>query len=399
MAKSRWEVSDIFRQHGPAWRLAHHGHINRIQYKVMSAIENCRSAIMGGHVLYCSHCKQQQIAYNSCRNRHCPKCQASAAKRWLERRQADLLPVDYFHVVFTLPNAIADIAYQNKAIVYNLLFKAASETLLTIAKDPKHLGANIGISMVLHTWGSALTHHPHVHCIVPGGGFSLDGKRWVACKSNYFLRVQVLSRLFRRLFLDKLMDVYKRDELEFFGKIKALKDIRAFIKYLKPCREQEWYLYSKAPFTGPKSVLEYLSRYTHRIAISNSRLLSVDNDSVTFKWKDYQNNKKSDYTLKSMTLTINEFIRRFLIHVLPAGFHRIRHYGFMANTQRAKRINKARALLGVKSPAVTEPSNDSEEAFPFICPACSTPMIIIDVFERGNIPRAPPIGGTHLCAA
>jgi len=402
MARASLEVADIFRQHGAAWRLSHQGQISRAQYKVMSAIECCRSATMGGHLLRCTSCKQWQIAYNSCRNRHCPKCQASAAKRWLEQRQKDLLPVEYFHVVFTMPSAIADIAYQNKAAVYNVLFKAASETLLIIARDPKRLGARIGTTMVLHTWGSAMTHHPHVHCVVPGGGLSADGERWVACRPGFFLPVRVLSRLFRRLFLDKLMEVYLAGELEFFGNLIALTDPRKFAKYLVPVGQQEWVVYAKEAFAGPKAVLAYLSRYTHRIAISNNRLLAVDSSSVSFKWKDYRLKKKGDDQQKSMTLSIDEFIRRFLIHVLPTGFHRIRHYGLLANTRRAKNINHARVLLGVAKVFTTSADTalkTDEPISPFLCPSCNAPMIIVDIFERGHIPRAPPVRSINACAA
>jgi len=405
MSQSSIEVADIFRQHGAAWRLAHQGHINQTQYQVMSAIESCRSAVQGGHVLYCPRCAQWQIAYNSCRNRHCPKCQASAAKRWLEKRQADLLPVDYYHVVFTLPAAIADIAYQNKATVYNLLCKAASETLLTIAADPKHLGARIGITMVLHTWGSALTHHPHVHCVVPGGGFSCDGSRWVTCKSGFFLSVRVLSRLFRRLFLSKLMNAFMHGELRFFGKLLELTNTNKFAEYIKPSRQQEWVVYAKKPFAGPKAVLAYLSRYTHRIAIANSRLLAFDKNNVTFKWKDYREKSSADYQQKTMTLTVDEFIRRFLIHVLPKGFHRIRHYGLLANVTRVKNLRQARLLLKMDSISTVEEGaqglalNDETPISTFICPSCAAPMLIVEFFARGHMPRAPPMRNNAVCTA
>ncbi len=402
MSQPSLEVADIFHQHGAAWRLAHHGHISLAQYKVMSAIECCRSSVLGGHLLYCTHCNQWQIAYNSCRNRHCPKCQASAAKRWLEQRQADLLPVEYFHVVFTLPATIADIAFQNKAVIYNLLCKAASETLLTIAGDPKHLGARLGITMVLHTWGSALIHHPHVHCVVPGGGFSADGDRWIACRPGFFLPVRVLSRLFRRLFLSKLMTAFSRGKLHFFGNYLQLIDAEKFAEYLSPSRGQEWVVYAKKPFAGPKAVLAYLSRYTHRIAISNSRLLAFDENNVTFKWKDYRAKKSEHYQQKTMTLTVDEFIRRFLMHVLPKGFHRIRHYGLLANTTRTKNINRARTLLNAEIPAVTQedsPLKDNPLTSTFVCLSCAAPMIIIEIFERGHVPRAPPKMDLCICAA
>jgi len=288
MSRPALEVADIFRAHGPAWRLKQAGHLSLGQLKVMSAIERCRSAALGGHVLQCQACEHTQIAYNSCRNRHCPKCQASAARRWLEARQADLLPVEYYHVVFTLPAPVRDIAYYNKAVVYSILFKAAAETLCTIAADPRHLGARIGATLVLHTWGSAMTHHPHVHGIVPGGGLSLDGERWVACRPGFFLPVRVLSRLFRRLFLDKLCDAHRAGTLQFFGEHRELAETKSFSDWLKPLRQIEWFLYAKRPFSGPDAVLAYLSRYTHRVAIANSRLLGYDGETVTFQWKDYR---------------------------------------------------------------------------------------------------------------
>jgi hypothetical protein len=388
------EVADIFRRFGSAWREAHQGHISLGQLKVMSAIECCRSAALGGHVLRCKSCSHIQIAYNSCRNRHCPKCQASAAKRWLEARQLELLPVDYFHVVFTLPAVIADMAYQNKREVYAILFKAAAETLRTIAADPKHLGAKIGVTMVLHTWGSALTHHPHVHCIIPGGGFSTDGQQWIACRKGFFLPVRVLSRLFKRLFLERLTSAYRRGELKFFGHQSPLNNNQDFTEALKPSRQQEWVVYAKRPFAGPKSVLAYLSRYTHRVAIANSRLVKVDSHDVTFKWKDYR--EKQQNQAKTMTLSTDEFIRRFLLHVLPRGLHRIRYYGFFANALRTDHLIKAQALLDPESQTTDREeaalvSSESQPACTFICPRCSSPMIIIDTFERGQQPRAPPM--------
>jgi hypothetical protein len=388
---SALEVADIFRDHGPAWREAHAGHISLGQLKVMSAIERCRSAALGGHVLCCKDCAQIQIAYNSCRNRHCPKCQGSAARRWLQDRQADLLPVDYYHVVFTLPAAISDIAYQNKAVIYQLLFKTAAETLLTIAADPKHLGAHIGVTAVLHTWGSALTHHPHLHCIVPGGGLSLDGQRWVACKPGFFLPVRVLSRLFRRLFLEKLCAAHHAGDLQFFGTHQNLTNPQDFADYLAPLRQIDWVVYAKRPFAGPEAVLAYLSRYTHRVAIANSRLIASDEQGVTFKWKDYRAKQCDRH--KTMTLTTDEFIRRFLLHVLPNGFHRIRHYGLFANKVRSKHLARARELLQI-SPDVTDDSADNEHttACVYLCKSCGTPMLIIETFYAAHAPRAPPIG-------
>jgi len=385
------EVADIFRDQGPAWRRAHVGHISLDQLKVMSAIERCRSAALGGHVLCCEDCAQLQIAYNSCRNRHCPKCQGSAARRWLQDRQADLLPVDYYHLVFTLPAPISDIAYHNKAVIYALLFQAAAETLLTIAADPKRLGARLGITAVLHTWGSALTHHPHIHCIVPGGGLSLDGERWVACKSGFFLPVRVLSRLFRRLLLEKLSAAHHAGRLQFFGTHQPLTDATAFAGYLAPLRTIDWVVYAKRPFAGPEAVLAYLSRYTHRVAISNNRLIACDERGVTFKWKDYRARRRHRY--QTLTLATPEFIRRFLIHVLPAGFHRIRHYGLFANHVRTKQLPRLRKLLANHSadavaptPAVVE---DDPTISTYTCPHCGAPMIIIETFVK-QIPRAPP---------
>jgi hypothetical protein len=387
------EVADIFRAHGPAWREAKAGHVSLGQLKVMSAIESCRTAALGGHVARCENCSHTQISYNSCRNRHCPKCQGAAAKEWLAEREAELLPVPYYHVVFTLPASIADIAYQNKAVIYNLLFKASAETLTTIAADPKHLGARIGVLSVLHTWGSALTHHPHVHMIVPGGGISLDGEKWVSCRPGFFLPVRVLSRLFRRLFLEKLVAAHQAGELQFFGNHAALTDAQAFAAYLAPLRNSEWVVYSKRPFGGPKEVLRYLARYTHRVAISNRRLIALDDNGVTFKWKDYRIEGCERY--KVMTLATSEFIRRFLIHVLPDGFHRIRYYGLLASTTRAENIARARELLAVPilpieaiKDASTEAAEPQTPEHP--CPCCGGRMIIIEVFARGCSPQYRP---------
>jgi ssDNA-binding Zn-finger/Zn-ribbon topoisomerase 1 len=391
------EVADIFRGHGPAWRKANAGHVSLGQLKVMSAIESCRTAALGGHVTRCEKCSHTLIAYNSCRNRHCPKCQGAAAQEWLAEREAELLPVPYFHVVFTLPAAIADIAYQNKAVIYDLLFKASAETLITIAADPEHLGARIGVLSVLHTWGSALTHHPHVHMIVPGGGFSLDGSKWIACRPGFFLPVRVLSRLFRRLFLQKLVAAHQAGELQFFGNHTSLKDAQAFATYLAPLRNSEWVVYSKRPFGGPKDVLRYLARYTHRVAISNRRLIALDDNSVTFKWKDYRIEGPERY--KVMTLATHEFIRRFLIHVLPAGFHRIRYYGLLASSKRADNIARARELLAVPLLPIdaikAASTNTNEPQTPeHPCPCCGGRMIIIETFERGSSPRYRPTAPT-----
>jgi hypothetical protein len=386
------EVADIFRTHGPAWRQNQHGHLSLGQLKVMSAIEQCRSAALGGHGFHCDGCGHDQVAYNSCRNRHCPKCQASAAKRWLQDRQADLLPVDYYHVVFTLPAPISAIAYYNKAVIYRLLFEVAAETLSTIAADPKHLGAQIAATLVLHTWGSALTHHPHVHGIVPGGGLSLDGQRWVACKPGFFLPVRVLSRLFRRRFLEELGSAYRAGELQFFGEYAELADAKTFAKWLAPMGKCEWVVYAKRPFAGPAAVLAYLSRYTHRVAISNSRLISMAEAGVTFRWKDYR--AKGETRHKTMTLEPQEFMRRFLLHVLPSGFHRIRHYGLIANNVRKEKLALARELLQVAPVAVVDQKVTDTCAEPvqptFVCTHCGAPMIIVQTFLRAQAIRAPP---------
>jgi predicted Zn-ribbon and HTH transcriptional regulator len=379
------EVADIFRGHGPAWRQANAGRVSLGQLKVMSAIESCRTAALGGHVARCEDCGYTTIAYNSCRNRHCPKCQGAAAKEWLAQREAELLPVPYFHVVFTLPAAISDIAYQNKAVIYNLLFKVSAETLITIAVDPKHLGARIGITSVLHTWGSALTHHPHVHMIVPGGGISLDGSRWVSCRPGFFLPVRVLSRLFRRLFLERL--TAEHQQLQFFGHHAPLANAQAFAAYLAPLRKIEWVVYSKRPFGGPQAVLAYLARYTHRVAIANSRLIALDHHGVTFRWKDYRSEGHDRY--KRMTLATDEFIRRFLIHVLPRGFHRIRHYGLLARAACADNIARARELLAVPTPQA-QPADATDDNDPLPCPHCGGRMIIIETFARGSMPRHRP---------
>jgi hypothetical protein len=394
MARPRLEVADVFRAHGAAWRKANAGRVSLAQLKVMSAIETCRTAALGGHVERCEDCAHERIAYNSCRNRHCPKCQGAAARQWLAEREVELLPVAYYHVVFTLPAAIGAIAFQNKAIVYDLLLRTAAETLITIAADPKHLGARIGLTAVLHTWGSALTHHPHVHVIVPGGGLSPDGARWIACKPGFFLPVRVLSRLFRRLFLEGLAALYEVGRLGFFGDLAPLTARGAFDAALAPLRRSQWVVYAKRPFAGPQAVLAYLARYTHRVAISNSRLIALDEAGVTFNWKDYR--IKGRDRLKTMILGAAEFIRRFLLHVLPSGFHRIRHYGLFAGTVRARNIARARQALA--APKVSAKSAhteaDSQTETPSSarrCPCCGGRMIIIETFEGVRPARqAPP---------
>jgi Putative transposase/Transposase zinc-binding domain len=383
------EVADIFRAHGPLYRQARQ--LSPGQLKVMSAIEQCRSAALGGHALRCSACGHDELSYNSCRNRHCPKCQASAAQRWLEARQAELLPVEYYHVVFTLPEEVARIAYCNKAVLYRLLFEVAAETLCTIAADPRHLGAQIGATLVLHTWGSALTHHPHVHGIVPGGGLSKDGERWVACKRGFFLPVRVLSRLFRRRFLEELDRAHQMGLLQFFGEHAAIAQPAEFAAWLGELREREWVVYAKRPFAGPEAVLAYLSRYTHRVAISNSRLVAMDGRGVTFRWKDYR--AKGATRKKTMTLDADEFMRRFLQHVLPRGFHRIRYYGLFANSGRRENIERVRRLLDVVPDVLPAPSEEEAprpQRSPFVCPDCGAEMVVVDVVARTLPIRAPP---------
>jgi hypothetical protein len=361
VARPALEVADIFRDHGAAWRDANRGHVSLAQMKVMSAIESCRTAALGGHVARCEDCAHTVVAYNSCRNRHCPKCQGAE---------------------------IGDIAYQNKRVIYDLLFKASAETMLTIAADPKHLGAKIAITSVLHTWGSAMTHHPHVHMIVPGGGLSLDGERWIAAKPNFFLPVLVLSKLFRRLMLEKLVAVHKAGKLTFFGAHAHLAGDKAFAAFLAPLRRTRWFVYSKRPFAGPEAVLAYLSRYTHRVAISNRRLINADEDSVTFKVKNYRLEGPGRYT--TMTLATAEFIRRFLLHVLPKGFHRIRHYGLLAGATREENLAKARELLAASLPAHTNEEPAASDTLATPCPCCGGRMIIIEIFEAGCQPQHRP---------
>ena len=382
----------MLRRHGDAFRVAHAGHLSRSQLRVMSAIEVCRTAALGGHVERCADCGHERIAFNSCRNRHCPKCLGAAAHAWLEARCADLLPVEYFHVVFTLPVPVSAIAYHNKAVVYALLFEAASETLRTIAADQRHLGAEIGAIMVLHTWGQTLIHHPHVHCIVPGGGLAPEGDRWIACRPGFFLPVRVLSRLYRRLFLEKLVAAHHADKLRFSGDLAHLADAPTFEAALAPLRNIEWIVYAKRPFAGPEQVLAYLARYTHRVAISNHRLTAVEEGRVTFTWRDY----REDGRTKPMTLAADEFIRRFLLHVLPDGFQRIRHYGFLANGHRRAKLALIRKLLpaaAVEAKDMMRPSgqeqSDAEPKQPPPCPCCGGRMVLIETLPdpRWQKPR------------
>jgi hypothetical protein len=379
------EVADVFRRHGEAYRRTHDGHLGRVERRVMSAIELCRTASLGGHVEACDDCGLIRCAYNSCRNRHCPKCQGAAREAWLAARQAELLPTPYFHVVFTLPAPVAEIAFQNKAVVYAILFRTAAETLRTIAADPKHLGAEIGLIAVLHTWGQTLHHHPHVHCLVPGGGPSPDGARWVGCRPGFFLPVRVLSRLFRRLFLDELAAAFQAGSLSFVGDLASLAEPAAFARRLREQKRKEWVVYAKPPFGGPAQVLAYLGRYTHRVAIANSRLVNMSDDDITFRWKDYRNHDKS----KLMTLSADEFIRRFLLHTLPDGFHRIRHYGFLANGRRSAKLVLCRTLLQAEPPPAT-PSADPDQGPPHLdrCRDCGGIMVTISVVAPPG-PRAP----------
>jgi len=382
------EVADILRAAGPAYRTAHAGHLSLQQLKVMSAIEHCRTAALGGHVEACTDCGHQRIAYNSCRNRHCPKCQGAAARTWLVEREADLLPVGYFHVVFTLPAEIALVAFQNKALVYDLLFQAASETMLRIAADPRHLGARIGITAVLHTWGSALSHHPHVHMVVPGGGIALDGQRWIAARPAFLLPVRVLGKLFRGVFLSRLLALHDAGKLGCFGSLAHLVDRAAFLRHLAPVRKKCWAVYAKPPFAGPEAVLAYLSRYTHRVAISNRRLLAFDEAGVTFRYKDYR--RDGGQRPRVMTLATDEFIRRFLLHALPHGFHRIRHYGLLAASTRKVSLVRARELLAVAPPPADEAPLREPRDTRSPCPCCGGQMAVVEIFARWCQPRAPP---------
>jgi ribosomal protein L32 len=349
VATAPLEVADIFRRFGASFRQMHAASLGRGQLRAMSAIERCRTAALGGHVEQCDACGHRRITYNSCRHRACPKCQSLARAQWLEDREAELLDVEYFHVVFTVPEPVAAIALQNKRLVYDLLFHASAETLRTIAADPQHLGAEIGFLSILHTWGQNLLHHPHVHCVVPGGGIAPDGTRWISCRPGFFLPVRVLSRLFRRRFLERLHEAFRAGQLHFYAQLEPLREMRAFRAHLAEAARTEWVVYAKPPFGGPRQVLNYLGRYTHRVAISNNRLLSMEGDRVTFAWKDY----KHDAAKRTMTLHTHEFIRRFLLHVLPSGLQHIRHYGFLANRYRETKLALCRQLLCAPTPTTT----------------------------------------------
>jgi len=382
------EVADVFRRHAEAYRATHGPHLGWVERRVMAAIEACRTAALGGHVEACDDCGHRRVAYNSCRNRHCPKCQGLARAEWLADRQAELLPVPYFHVVFTVPAPVAEIAFQNKAAVYALLFEAAAETLKAIAADPRHLGAEIGFIAILHSWGQALTHHPHVHCVVPGGGLAPDRRRWIACRPRFFLPVHVLSRLYRRLFLARLVAAFNAGTLQFLGDLAGLAEPRAFAHRIAALRKTNWIVYAKPPFGSPEQVLAYLGRYTHRVAIANSRLVALDDTGVRFRWRDYRQQGK----VRVMALEPHEFIRRFLLHSLPTGFHRIRHYGFLANGHRQARLTLIRRLLGRSEPPRPRATGDYRMRLRALfgvdldrCPCCGGPMRIVD-----TLPRLPP---------
>jgi hypothetical protein len=397
MPRSQVELGEVFRRYGPAYRTAHPGRLSRSQRRVMTAIERCRTAALGGHVEQCESCQYQRIAYNSCRNRHCAKCQALATARWLAARQAELLPVPYFHVVFTLPAELAAIAYQNKAVVYALLFRAVRETLQTLAADPKHLGAELGFLAVLHTWGQTLLYHPHLHCIVPGGGLAPDGHRWIACRPGFLLPVRVLSRFFRRRFLALLQEAFARHRLQFFSSLTPLVEAHRFAAYLAPVRATEWVVYAKPPFGGPQQVLDYLGRYTQRVAIANHRLVAIEDGTVSFRWRDYRHHNKC----KVMTLPADEFLRRFLLHVLPEGFHRIRYYGFLGNRCRVAKLAQCRRLCAQSLPAPTRSVLKRDYRVPYaqltgrsltVCPVCTQgPMVRIALLAA--LPRAQALLG------
>ena len=400
MDRPKFEVADVFRRYGEAYCQEHGASLSMAQRRVMTAIEVCRTAVLGGHLEQCDHCGHQRNAYNSCSDRHCPKCQSFARAQWLEDRQAELLNTQYFHVVFTLPREIAAIAYQNKRELYGILFRAAAETLRTIAADPKHLGAEIGFFAVLHTWGSNLLHHPHLHCVVAGGGLSADGTEWIPCRDGFLLSVGVLSRLFRRLFLEKLVDAFDASKLEFFSSLQSLRERCSFLDYLAPLREAEWVVYAKRPFAGPEQVLDYVGRYTHRVAISNNRLLDIAGGKVTFRYKDYRH----DAQQKTMTLEAGEFIRRFLLHVLPEGFQRIRYYGFLANRYREQKLARCRELLAMPAPesADSEASKDYSQRCKELtgfslweCPVCHRGrMLIIQILPPSPYRHLTPIKDT-----
>lgn len=367
------EVGDVIRAHGQEYLDATGSSVTLAQERVLRDLAACRTAALGGHLEVCTDCGHERPAYDSCRNRHCPKCQASNRRKWYEAREGDLLPVEYFHVVFTVPQAIARVALQNKRVVYQILFRSSADTLRQIAADPKHLGAEIGLLSVLHTWGQTLTHHPHVHCVVPGGGLSPDGSRWISCPKGFFLPVKVLSPVFRGKFLEALRKAFDAGRLSLDGQLAHLNDPKAFHTYLSSTHKSDWVVYSKPPFGGPEQVLKYLARYTHRVAISNWRIVSLEDGKVSFTWKDYANGNRR----RIMTLKASEFLRRFLLHVLPTGFVRIRHYGFLANRARAAKLQLCRDLLGVSygganlSAAEPDATTTEDSEYSSRCPRCN----------------------------
>jgi hypothetical protein len=395
MGRPKREVADVFRRYGGAYREKHGASMSTTQRRVMTAIEVCRTAALGGQIEQCDQCGHQRICYRSCRNRHCPKCQSLARAEWIQHRQAELLDCEYFHVVFTVPEEIAAIAYQNKEVVYSILFRATADTLRTIADDPKHLGAEIGFFAVLHTWGSNLLHHPHLHCVVPGGGLSPDGTRWISCKPGFFLSVRVLSRLFRRLFLEHLQNAFAAGKLQFFNALEKLGDCSEFTRYLAPARKREWVVYAKAPFAGPQQVLDYVGRYTHRVAISNNRLLDIEAGQVRLQWKDYRDKGQQ----KTMTISAEEFIRRFLLHALPDGFQRIRYYGLLGNRYRQQKLARCRQLLGMAPPFEAPPPEDYRDQHEQLtgsslreCPICHRGRLVM--VEMLTPHRSPAVRNT-----
>jgi hypothetical protein len=390
------EVAEVFRRYGAGCRQRHGGSLSTAQRRVMTAVVRCRTAALGGHVEQCDACGHQRISYNSCRNRHCPKCQSLARAVWLEERRSELLPTPYFHVVFTVPDQIAAIAYHNKAVVYDILFRTAAETLSTIAADPEHLGTDLGFFAVLHTWGQVLLFHPHLHCVVAGGGLSPDRTQWIACRPNFFLPVRVLSRLFRRLFLEAVQKAFDTAKLTFSGTLEPLRDRDTFLRHLAPARKIEWVVYAKPPFAGPEQVLAYVARYTHRIGVSNDRLITVDNDTVRFRWRDYRHGNRH----RTMALAADEFIRRFLLHVLPRGFQRIRYYGFLANRCRHEKLVRCRELLCIPPPPACKEAPNYRDRYQEVtgsslieCPACHRGrMVVVDVVSPTE--SSPPICDT-----
>ncbi|HUD57389.1 MAG TPA: IS91 family transposase [Terracidiphilus sp.] len=383
MNRPTLEVADIIRQYGKDFIERNRSRLSWQQLKVLRAIEHCRTAVLGGHLDRCSRCGHRAISYNSCRNRHCPKCLTNARDHWLAERQKELLNVGYFHVVFTLPHELSWLALQNKKVIYQLLFRASAETLLEIAADPKHLGAQIGFLSVLHTWGSNLLHHPHVHCVIPAGGLSLDGRQWVHPRYAFLLPVKVLGRVFRGKFVAGLKSAFYNKELLLPGSLQALEGERVFAAFLRKLFRQDWVVYAKPPFGGPEHVLHYLARYTHRVAISNHRLLRLTDGQVTFRWKDYAHGNKN----RTMTISADEFLRRFLLHVLPKGFVRIRFFGFMASRRRTALLPQCQDLLLAPSQPLTSAPAPATAAVvaTWTCPICGGPMVLVERFTAQQI--------------